>query len=163
MSGRVDIKEHNPQVPFVMFSEDKNAVIFSSREGEAIRSVHSKNPVSSLFFSRKNVDVLQDGIRYGVYKATNGTYVISRQSDTELQIIMREVYMQHGKFIPYNVIDQVRDLNAHVLDFCIPRIVQEINMYQKYKHDIGTPRHIIDRGEFVSSKGSRVNELKRFM
>ena len=44
-----------------------------------------------------------------VYNQTN--HVISRQSDMNLQIIMRSIYLQYGKNLPTGIPEQVQELN----------------------------------------------------
>lgn len=112
-------------------------------------------PVSELFFSQKNVDALHEAIRYLVYKYSSCRHVIDRQSDTELIVIMRGVYFDYAKNVPFNVLDQVRDLNALVLDFCVPRILREIGMYMKFKKELLKNPVPTARPEYVSSAGTK--------
>lgn len=114
------------------------------------------------FFSSDNVDALQQGIRYGVFRASEGRHVISRQSDRELEIVMRSVFLQHARNEPGNVLQQVRDLNARVLEFCVPRIVAEISMYLTHQRDLAMLPTPMDRGEMASSKGTKVLDTARF-
>lgn len=120
------------------------------------------NPVSSLFFSRHNVDVLHDGIRYMVYKGTNDRTVISRQSDIELRVIMRSIYLQYARHLPYQVVDQVKELNTKVLDFAVPRILVELNQYLNYAVDVTKLPVPMERSKNVSVKGDKVLDMKTF-
>ena len=130
---------------------------------EAIKGIHNNNPLSQIFFSTNNIDALQEAIRYQVYKKSCKKHVIGRQSDTELKIIMRAIYLEHGRHRNYDVLPEVRRLNQLVLDFAVPRLLQEINMYMVYQNDIDKLPVPLDRGEFISSKGSRFLEQKTFM
>lgn len=124
--------------------------------GESLRvSQRETTPVSDLFFSQVNVDALHEGIRYLVYKYSSCRHVISRQSDDELQTVMRGIYMSHCKNLPYNVKDQVRDLNALVLDFCVPRILREIGMFLKHRQELLRNPLPIMRPEYMSSAGTK--------
>jgi Family of unknown function (DUF5761) len=125
---------------------------------EAIKSVHSKNEVSDLFFSRKNIEALQEGIRYMVFKKSCGKHTIDKQSETDLVVVMRSVYLQYGEFRPYGLLEQVKDLNARVLEYCVPKILEEIKLYMYYRKDISQLPVPLDRGQYVSSKGSKVLE-----
>jgi hypothetical protein len=49
---------------------------------EAIKTIVQKNPVSDVFFSKANIDYLQQRIQQIVYERSNGEYQIGRQSDT---------------------------------------------------------------------------------
>ena len=130
---------------------------------EAIKGIHTNNPLSSIFFSQVNIDALQEAIRYQVYTKSCKKHVISRQSDTELKIIMRATYLENAKHRNYDILPEVRRLNQLVLDYCVPRILQEINMYTVYKNDIDRLPIPMDRGEFQSSKGTKVLETKTFL
>jgi hypothetical protein len=86
--------------------------------------------VSQLFFSDKNVQALHEGIRYGVFKATGK--VIDKQSNEVLIIVMRSMYLQFSVNLGYNVVQQVRDLNARVLDYCVPQVTNELKARLRY-------------------------------
>jgi hypothetical protein len=118
-----------------------------------------RTPVADLFFSSVNVDALQEGIRWRVYvDSGHKKYTISRQSDRELYIIMRSVYLQNSLNAPSDVVAQVRDLNAIVISFCVPRIVNEVDMYREYQQSLSRLPEPMSRGEMVTNKGSRVLE-----
>jgi hypothetical protein len=116
----------------------------------------TSTPVSDLFFSPQNVDILQDGIRYRVFVDSGGRDVIGRQSDVELGLVMRSLFLQEAdNDTSRDETSQVRDLNASVLSFCVPRIVQEINQYRHYRKDVAALPVPLPRGEIATTKGSR--------
>ena len=116
----------------------------------------TNTPVSDLFFSPRNVDAVHDGIRYRVFVDTGGNAVIARQSDVELGLVMRSVFLQEAdNDNSRDAVSQVRELNASVLSFCVPRIVQEINQYKHYRKDVAALPVPLPRGEIATSKGSR--------
>lgn len=129
---------------------------------ELTKGVIGPSKVGELFFSSMNMDALQDGIRYGVYKKSCDHHVIGRQSDDELKVIMRSIYAQYSKNQPFNIVEQVRELNAKVLDYCVNNIVQELNMYVQYRKDKASLPVPLDRGQNESIKGLRTNEFKSF-
>lgn len=121
-----------------------------------------ENEVSDLFFSKKNLQALQNGIRYLVYKRSNEKHIIGEQSVTELILIMRSLYVRYGQNLMYNVVDQVRKLNERVLEFAVPKILAELEMYEMYLKDKASLPVPLDRGTNVSSKGEKVLEFKGF-
>lgn len=129
---------------------------------EAIQGIHTKTPLNDLFFSQKNVDALQLGIRNLVAKQTDNTFIIGKQSEVELQVVMRAIYLNEALHLPYDIIGQVRALNAKVLDYCVPRILEEIRMYNYYKKDVSRLPIPLERGQFSSAKGTRFLETKEF-
>lgn len=129
---------------------------------EATRGIVARNPVSELFFSDLNIDALQQGIRNGVYHKSCQKHVIGRQSDEELKVIMRSIYLQHAKNRPFEVLEQVRELNAHVLTYAVERVLNEVTMYKRYREDVASLPDPMDRAANTSSKGSRVLEIREF-
>jgi hypothetical protein len=158
-SGRVNVLEGNNYEMYKLFEENKKQNNFHK---EAIHGVHARNKLADVFFSQANIDTLQESIRYLVYKKSCGKHVIDRQSDSELKLIMRAFYLQEGRHNQYDVMSDVRDLNTLVLNYAVPKIIQEINMYMHYKTDIGRNPMPMERGQFISSKGTKQLELKEF-
>lgn len=159
-NGRVDMLSDKNYDIYGLFKESKKD--YRGFGQEAIKNVHNNNPLSDVFFSNKNVDALQDAIINIIYERSCKKYSISRQSDTELRIVMRSVYLEHGRHSQYNTIEEVKRLNGIVLQYCVPRIMQEINIYMQYKTDVDKIPDPMDRGEFVSAKGTKTLITKEF-
>lgn len=119
--------------------------------------------VSSMFFSAENIDLLQNGMRNQILNMSNGNYVIGRQSDDELKIIMRSIYYQYSKNLPYNIKEQVKYLNTRVLEWSVPRILTNLKQDEKYRKDISTLPEPLERSQLPSQKGTRVLEIKSFI
>ena len=116
----------------------------------------NNSEVSKIFFSDLNIDALQDGMRYRVYKETSN--VISKQSISDLVVTMRSTYLSDSRNLPENVVGQVRDLNSRVLDFCVGRIVVELGSRKKFLVDAsqeGYADQFLPRSESTSLKGHR--------
>lgn len=127
----------------------------------AIKGIHQETALNALFFSKENIDALQEGIRYTIYMRSCKKHVIGRQSDDELKIIMRSIYLQNAEHKPYALIEQVRQLNSLVLDYCVPRILNEIEGYMNYKKDISQVPIPMERSQNVNVKGTKVLELNK--
>lgn len=159
-NGRVDtLKGDNFQM-YKLFETGNDK--YSDFSKEAVTGIHTNTPLNSLFFSRENIDALQQGIRYLVAKHSDNKYIIGNQSEVELQIVMRAVYLQDAKHKPYGVVQQVQELNKLVLDYCVPRILEEVKMYNHYKQDVSQLPMPLERGQFSSAKGTRVLESREF-
>lgn len=159
-NGRVDTTKDNNFSMYALFHNGNNRLTEFSHE--AIQGVHTKTPLNDLFFSSKNIDALQLGIRNLVANRTNNEFVIGKQSEVELQVIMRAIYLSDAKHLPYDIIGQVKQLNEKVLDYCVPRILEEIRMFNHYKNDVSRLPMPLDRGEFSSAKGTRFLEQREF-
>ena len=152
-NGRVDTLQGGNYEMYKMFNEERSN---STAQQEAIRSIHTTNELSQVFFSRLNIDHIQDALRYLVYEKSCKKHVIDRQSETELLIVMRSIYLQYGQHKPYAIREQIKELNTMVLNYCVPKILAEIKLYLHYRKDISALPVPLDRGEFVSSKGTKV-------
>ena len=103
---------------------------------ESINHILEENSVNQYFFSKENIDRIQDNIRYEVYNQTNNT--IDRQSDRELSIIMRSFYLQYSTNNENNLVEEIKYLNKIVIDYCVPKIISNVKQYLGYKKDINT-------------------------
>jgi len=100
--------------------------------------IWDKTPLSTTFFSRENIQIIQNGIRAGVYERTGNKEIIAEQDCDTLKIIMRGYFLQYAKNEPTNISQQISALNQIVLDYCIPKIVSELKSYKTYLKDVST-------------------------
>jgi len=94
--------------------------------------------LSQTFFSQQNIQILQNGIRAGVYEKSNGQYTIAPQDCDSLKIVMRSVFLQNAANQPNNITQQVTELNKIVLSYCIQQVYSEAQGYMKYIEDAST-------------------------
>jgi hypothetical protein len=119
-------------------------------------------PLSNLFFSKMNVQALQNGMKYLVYKKSGGTHRIGDQSVNHLIVLMQAIFSAHSENRPYDIVPQVRFLNSKILDYAVPEILRELDMNDKYLQDIQTLPVPLDRSVNVSSKGEKALEFNPF-
>ena len=125
---------------------------------EAVKNIHVTNALSETYFSDANLKLLQDQIRYAVYKASNKKHVIGPQSEKELNILRRSIYLQHGEYLPPEIKpikDQIRNLNQIVVDYSVGRIMSEIQQYVHYIYDVENMYMPIEHPVNMSTSGSR--------
>jgi hypothetical protein len=135
-NGRVDIKTPNTSMLFQMYDKipaNQCATFRNPTEG-----LWDSTPLSVAFFSQENIQLIQNGIRAGVYKKSNGQYVIGPQDCDSLKIIMRSVFLQYAANQPGNYQEQIIQLNKIVLDYCIQQVYSEAQGYMKYVNDVST-------------------------
>jgi hypothetical protein len=112
------------------------------------------NALNRAFFTNANVDVIQERIMGDIRQKYGRT--IGRQSDTELQIIMKSIYFQYGKNQPANIDRQVAELNQLVIRDAVERIRANIMQYEGYMNDImRDTRPIMPNPQSGSDKGSK--------
>ena len=63
--------------------------------------------VGLLFFSKSNVDNIQKTIKNIVLKTLN-VELTQNQNTESLLMVMRYIYLQDGRFLKYNINEQVR-------------------------------------------------------
>ena len=144
-----------------MFHEQKKGL--NEFTTEAVKTVLERNPVSDVFFSKVNIDYLQNKIIQTVYQISNGKHKIARQSDTELEIIMRSIYLQFSKNSVDNIKQQIIELDSKVVEDVVPGILIGIEQYLKYKEDITTMYKPIEYPKTENSKGDKSLEYKPFL
>ena len=155
-NGRVaDTTQNDNFELYKLFREEESRPYRWINE-QVLKNIHTQNDVSEVFFGRHNIDAVQEAIRYLVYQKSCGKHIIDKQSETDLIVIMRSIYLEYGEFKPYDINEQIKALNARVLEYCVPRILQEIKLYLQYRSDITNLPVPLDRGQFVSAKGTKV-------
>jgi len=135
-NGRVDIKSPNTSALFQMY--DKIPANQCATFRNATEGLWNETPLSQAYFSQQNIQILQNGIRAGVYERSNGQYVIGPQDCDSLKIIMRSVFLQHAANQPFNISQQITELNKIVLNYCIQQVYSEAQGYMKYVDDVST-------------------------
>ena len=124
---------------------------------ESINHLLEKNETNQYYFSKSNIDLIQDNIRYEVYNKTN--YIIDRQSDRELSIIMRSIYLQYGHNNSKNLENEIKYLNKSVIDYSVPKIISNLTQYIGYKKDLSTLYTPMDNPIVDNVKGMNSLEL----
>jgi hypothetical protein len=123
---------------------------------DTIKGNLSSNCLNDLFFSDLNIEALQLGMKNKIAEETNGKHIIGPQSEIELKIVMRSIYLQYGRNLNEDIVLQVKDLNKKVLDYCVPKILIGIEQYKNYVIDASNIHIPLDRSENVSNKGSKI-------
>ena len=98
-NGRVNIIQPDTSVVFKMQDRIPVGVNDFDYRGDAVKGNWYRTVLSDAFFSPQNVQILQNGIRAGVYKMSQGQYVIGQQSEDELRIVMRSIFLQYSQKI----------------------------------------------------------------
>jgi hypothetical protein len=153
-NGRVNLKD-GPNIGnlFAMYDKIPANQCVSYREptlGQWDETVLSKN-----YFSKENIQIIQNGIRAGVYNKSNKQYVVGPQDCESLKIVMRSVFLQNSTNNPYNIAQQIADLNQIVLDFCINQVYTEARGYLQYLTDVSTLPTPIGLPTLVSQNDKR--------
>lgn len=134
-NGRVNIIE-TPSADMQFRMQERIATKNKATEyREALAGTWETNLLSQVYFSKENIQIIQNGLRAGVYALSNNKFVIAPQNMDTLKIIMRSIYMQYAEHRENNITGQVEALNKLVLDYAIPTVYGEAVGYVKYCQD----------------------------
>ena len=142
-----------PGNTFPLFTCDNNTE--NTFKDYALSGIQTRSPLSDTFFSDVNMKRIQNQLRYRVWTASGGKYQIGDQSTTELMVLMRAIYLQNGKFLDYQISEQVKELNRLVVDFALPKITTEIEQYVSYLKNMEYLPQPIPLPINVSSAGTK--------
>jgi hypothetical protein len=130
----IDMEKYNGRVS-LMNPEDSDAK-FRMYERIAVKNkatefrdplqgIWENNILSDVFFSAANEQIIQNGIRAGVYNLSEEKYVVAQQSSDNLKIVMRSTYLTYALHKNDDITGQVEVLNKIVLEYCVPFVFNE--------------------------------------
>ena len=120
----------------------------------------NENILASLFFSPKNIEILQFGIKNRILNWSKGQYAIDDQSEIDLLIVMRSVYSDNARHENGNIVQQVKSLNTLVLEYCVDNVQTHILQHLNYVNDVSTIPELLDRPINISERRGKDLEFK---
>lgn len=135
-NGRVDIKSPDTSALFRMYDPIPARQCTTLRN--ATEGIWENTPLSNAYFSRENIQIIQNGIRAGVYARSNKQYIVGEQDCDTLKVVMRSIFLQYAKNAPTPVRTQISELNQLVVDYCAHQIYGEAQGYMRYVSDAST-------------------------
>jgi hypothetical protein len=135
-NGRVNIKSPNTSALFQMYDKMPANQCVTFRN--ATEGLWEDSVLSNAYFSQENIKIIQNGIRAGVYKRSNGQYVVAEGDCDVIKIVMRSVFLQYSANKQTNIREQIEELNKIVLDYFIPQVYSEAKGYMNYVNDAST-------------------------
>ena len=85
-NGRINILTHDKNN--IMFKMKDNIPINSKKDFRGAMTGNWYNTIlSDVFFSKENIQILQNGIRKGVYELSNKQFIISEQNEDNLKLL----------------------------------------------------------------------------
>lgn len=154
-NGRVNIINN-------IAKHNTNIIKTENNNNSVSRNITTTN-VSTAFFSKNNIDEIQNKIIKEVYNRSDDKYIISKQSEQELLVIMRSYYLQYSKNLPTNINTQINELNKMVINWSVDEILTNIKQYINYKKSVSALPMPLERAQLPSQKGTKSLELKSFI
>lgn len=139
-NGRINLLTNTEQMV-------KNRINLFERTQPVNKATDYRNPtstilqdtkLSTMYFSAKNIQYIQDTLKEAVYERSNHQYRLLPQNEDDLKIIMRGYYLQYVENDIGNEAAEMKRINGLVLAFLIPRLLNESEGYAKYIRDQST-------------------------
>ena len=119
-----------------------------------LKSIHTPTPLGELFFSKNNMNRIQQKIKYEVFIRTNGKYKLEvDQNESDLLIVMRDAYISDAMNNPYKMVHQVKVLNHRVIEKIVPDMISMIKQDDEYIKQLDRPIDPIPLPVNVSKAG----------
>jgi len=148
-------------VPYKLYAGDQR--ILGNDRSDLVGHLHSVTPLNAIFFSDANIEKLQADIRNQVYLMSGDKkFVIDRQNDDDLKIIMRSYYLMFGKNDENRVSEELAELNGRVVGYCAGKIYSEVDFHMFYLKDLEEFAPPIANPMNTQVYGTRTSELKSF-
>lgn len=106
------------------------------------------NNLKEKFFSKNNIDIIQNKLINEIKKQSKGKYIIGYQKNEHLIQIMEDIFKTY-----YG--DNINDLNDKVVIFCTPYIFNQIASHLKWQSDSNTPLIPLPLPETTSITGKK--------
>lgn len=138
------------QLEFPLYMRPQSTVY-----GDVIQAVFKSlrqppTPLNVAFFSKVNVDRTQEAISDRVAESMGLS--IERQSDFELLLIMRRVYMESANNWPDDVPQEVGRLNSMVLVEAVDAVSRNVTRFMSYMTSFPQVLAMADPAELVTSR-----------
>jgi len=140
MSGKRYPKYNFEEFPVGYFSDNK--------KGKALRNQLIKNELKmnqdeigaleSNFFSKENIDLINKQLILRVYQVSKKKFKICPQKEEDLIIVMRYVFIEYGRNLPFDIAGQIKDLNCTVVGEILPTVISNVDQKVGYLRDIST-------------------------
>jgi hypothetical protein len=99
--------------------------------------------LENTFFSDENISLINKKIILTIYKKTNKQIRIKEQTKESLIVVMRYIFLEYAKHLPYDIAGQIRELDCYVVGEIVPKILTEATQRINYLNEINNPRKLI--------------------
>lgn len=104
------------------------------------------------FFSDQNMDIIQKQIILAIFK--NIGWKVPYQRKISVLLVMKYIYNFYARNLPYQITNQIRELNSKVVAEIVPRMITQIEQYFGYIRDSNRPLQIMEQPINPSIKGN---------
>jgi hypothetical protein len=140
--------KNNSGIPSFDFEEFPVGYFSDNIKGNLLRKQLIKNQLKisecnvgdleKTFFSKENIDLINKQLILSVYINTNKQFLICTQKEADLLIVMRYVFIEYSRNLPYDINNQIKNLNYRVVNEILPTVVSNVDQKIGYLKDIET-------------------------
>lgn len=142
------------RTPFLFLQEHRKN--YKNVSDTALKGIQTKSELSKLYFSDQNFLRIQKMIKKEIFRRTNGEFKLDVDQDQKkLFIVMRAIYLEHARYLPNQIVRQVKRLNKKVVDEIVPTMITEIKQEYGYLKEINKPITPIPRPQSIGNAGRR--------
>ena len=144
------------------YMEMNEPIIFNNRRSYSLKGIIQESPLSNLFFSDINVEVIQMTLRYQIFKEKKKK--ISFQSENELFTIMRSIYLQFANSVLTSnaILENLKSLNKMVVDYAAGNVGEQLDQYDAYIEKISSAPVPMERPQ-VSNTDSYTYDMSNIL
>jgi len=128
------------EIPVAYFSDNNNGKLLRKQliKNELKISECNVGELEKTFFSKENINLINKYLILSVYTNTNKQFLICPQKEGDLIIVMRYVFIEYSRNLPYDINKQIKDLNYHVIREILPTVISNVDQKIGYLKDIET-------------------------
>lgn len=135
----------------------KSNSTFMKDTQKTINNLTNNSELSKMFFSDINIKRIQKLLRTEIFTRSKGKFKMDvDQDEKELVYVMRAIYIEHARYIPNQIVRQVKILNKKVIDEVMPSIITSIQHNYGYLKRINNPIDPIQRPVNVNNAGRKL-------
>lgn len=133
-----------------------NNIKFESNQRLLTKGELCDDELSHIFYSDENVARVQKLLKQEVFLRTKGQFRLDEdQDENDILVVMKSVFDEYAKHLPYKIIHQVKALNKKTIEAIIPGVITNVKQTHAYLQEINGPIKPIDRPVNVNHAGRR--------
>jgi hypothetical protein len=147
-------KDEKMKSPGRYLLTDNDNELSGSNTKHLFKNLYGETPLTFLFFSKSNIESIQNLIRFLVHRETGQS--VDKQSYNELMIIMRSIFLEysaHPALLDPKMSDaqkevllaqytkEVERLNDIVINQIVPKVISQLQQYMDYLRDVNRPAY----------------------
>lgn len=147
--------------PFLMWNDHKTKYFEKMKNINTIDYNNNIELMKKTYFSYENTDIIQNTIIKKIYIDSNEKLKIKKIKNETIIQIMNYIWETFCKFLPYDLKNQIIDLNNKTIDYIFPILKKEANFYSNYLRDSDRSNiKPIERPVFVTNKKELPSYIK---